>query len=236
MKNALFQGGIAAETLDLLISGASNNEVRKDSGVSTTDPWADDFKDQLPRYDRSSTQTNINAPFREMPWRQNGSVPTFNLAPGSGAFHNGNLQLPQPQAGASLKVPNFQRKPSHGTPSSIPDDAGFDDADSFVDEGAHTNADAPGQYTSNERRTLYFNGFSERTTYKDLLSVIKGGKLLSINLRPERSATVTFLDGAEAFLAWAKRHDIYLHSKRVSAAHLMSIHHTDRFVDRSQVG
>ena len=72
-----------------------------------------------------------------------------------------------------------------------------------------------GAHTSHERRTLYFAGLSDRTTYKDLLSVIKGGKLLSVNMRGERSATVTFLDGAADFLAWAKRNDIYLSSKRV---------------------
>ncbi len=62
---------------------------------------------------------------------------------------------------------------------------------------------------------MYFSGLSERTTYRDLLSVIKGGKILSVNLRPERTATVTFLEGAAEFLAWAKRNDIYLHTKRV---------------------
>ncbi|EMC92764.1 hypothetical protein BAUCODRAFT_77457 [Baudoinia panamericana UAMH 10762] len=73
----------------------------------------------------------------------------------------------------------------------------------------------PNLQAPQERRTLYFSGLSDRTTYKDLLSVVKGGKVLSVNLRSDRSATITFWDGAAEFLAWAKRNDIYLHSKRV---------------------
>lgn len=47
------------------------------------------------------------------------------------------------------------------------------------------------------------------------MSVIKGGKLLSVNMRSERSATVSFLGSAADFLTWTKRNDIYLHTKRV---------------------
>lgn len=112
-------------------------------------------------------------------------------------------------------MPNLHRHISYGISSGVDENA-FDYDDDFDDE---TNNQAiPGANfvpPTNERRTLYFSGFSDRTTYRDLLSVIKGGKLLSINLRSERSATVTFLEGAAEFLAWAKRNDIYLNSKRV---------------------
>lgn len=115
-----------------------------------------------------------------------------------------------------LRVPGASRQVSFGAPpSSVPDDAGFDDHDSFADEGIPFSNDHAGYDPGQERRTLYFSGFSDRTTYKDLLSVIKGGKLLSVNLRSERSATVTFLEGAAEFLLWAKRNDIYLNSKRI---------------------
>lgn len=99
------------------------------------------------------------------------------------------------------------------------DDNDFDMDASDIDETNYGTRTVSG---SNERRTLYFSGFSERTTYRDLLSVIKGGKLLSINMRSERSATVSFLDGAADFLAWAKRNDIYLHTKRVSISSIAS--------------
>jgi hypothetical protein len=67
----------------------------------------------------------------------------------------------------------------------------------------------------NTQRTLYFSNFPAGTTYRDLLSVIKGGKVLSINLRSEKSATVTFFDAAADYLTWTKRNDIYLNAKRV---------------------
>ena len=125
------------------------------------------------------------------------------------------------QTSGNLRVPGISRQVSFGAaPSSVPDEAGIDDVGSDGDEHNVPLTSQPAQ----EKRTLYFTGFSERTTYRDLLGVIKGGKLLSINLRPERCATVTFLDRAAEFLAWAKRNDIYLHSKRVS---VIAIHSTE---------
>lgn len=100
--------------------------------------------------------------------------------------------------------------------SSGGDENGFEYDDEY-DDGNNNHIVPGANFVSNgnEKRTLYFHGFSDRTTYRDLLSVIKGGKLLSVNLRAERSATVTFLEGASDFLTWAKRNDIYLNSKRV---------------------
>ncbi|KAF2765246.1 hypothetical protein EJ03DRAFT_280487 [Teratosphaeria nubilosa] len=150
-----------------------------------------------------------------MPWRQNGVG--FNLAPGSGPLRNGQHDARQASAGAQLKVLDFSRQVSFGAAqSTVPDEGAFGDAESFDGEGVHGNSTHPVQ-PAHEQRTLYLSGFSERTTLRDLISVVKGGKLLSVNLRPERSATVTFLDknAASSFLAWTKRHDIYLHSKRI---------------------
>ncbi|KAK1083084.1 hypothetical protein LTR33_003492 [Friedmanniomyces endolithicus] len=209
LKAALFQGGITAETLGLLISGADSTEHRKDSG-SLGNAWADDFNNPVPYHGQPSSQLQRSTFDRGIPWRQ---AATFNLAPGSGPFQNGNghsMQTP-----ASLRVPALSRQVSYGAQSSIPDEAAFDDTVSFAEEGTNHQTNITGPQATQERRTLYFAGLSDRTTYQDLLSVIKGGKLLSINLRSERSATVTFLDGASEFLAWAKRNDIYLHSKRV---------------------
>lgn len=66
------------------------------------------------------------------------------------------------------------------------------------------------------KRTLFITNLPERTTHKDLVSVVRGGRLLDIFLRHDRSATVAFVEGAAEFLAYAKRNDIYLHTKRVS--------------------
>ncbi|KAK3703801.1 hypothetical protein LTR37_014247 [Vermiconidia calcicola] len=212
LKNALFQGGITEETLELLMSGANSNGQRKDSGISSkaTNGWNTDVTSAMASGPRSSLQPSLPLTHRDMPWRTGAPPATFNLAPGSAPYSNASMQPQQ----SHLRVPHLQRQVSYGM-SSLPDDVAFDDDESVAEESHYANPDLSGATSNAERRTLYFSGFSDRTTYRDLLSVIKGGKLLSVNLRPERSATVAFLDGAAEFLAWAKRNDIYLNSKRI---------------------
>ncbi|KAI6864758.1 hypothetical protein KC338_g5330 [Hortaea werneckii] len=211
LKSALFQGGITAETLDILISGAGSGGARKDSGASGLKTGPDTFDSQSSAYYSNLNYQSQNGLYQDVRWRRNGSS--------SSAFRDSNSQ--QTQAGATLQVPSLSRHASYGAPpSSIPDDSAFDDDhddddDDLIEESRRSLLQPPGLHPSSERRTLYFSGFSDRTTYKDFVSIIKGGQLLSVNLRPERSGTVTFLDGAEAFLAWVRRHDIYLHSKRI---------------------
>lgn len=142
-----------------------------------------------------------------MPWRT-GAPATFDLASGNGATQTGGLQ----GQSSHLRVPELHRHASYGMQSSIYDDNEFDVEGSDVEATNYGSRTASG---NKEMRTLYFSGLSDRTTYRDLLSVIKGGKLLSINMPSERTATVSFLEGAKEFLAWAKRNDIYLHAKRV---------------------
>lgn len=101
----------------------------------------------------------------------------------------------------------------------MPEDVAFGDEEN-LDEANALATEFGSTVNTNERRTIYLSGFNERTTCRDLLAVIKGGKLLSINMCSERSATVTFFEGAAEFYAWAKRNDIYLNSKRVCFFHL----------------
>ncbi|PVI06202.1 hypothetical protein DM02DRAFT_38092 [Periconia macrospinosa] len=66
-----------------------------------------------------------------------------------------------------------------------------------------------------DQRTILISNLADRTTHKDITSIIRGGRLLDIFLRHDRTATVSFVEGAAEFLAYAKRNDIYLHSKRL---------------------
>ena len=66
-----------------------------------------------------------------------------------------------------------------------------------------------------DQRTVLITNLAERTTHKDIAGVISGGRLLDIFLRSDRSATVSFVEGAAEFLAYVKRNDIYLHAKCV---------------------
>lgn len=192
-------GGVTEETLDVLISNATGVDHRKDSGISINS-WSQDINDSKYKNDHTSNpHLSLVGP--------NGKPSASNADSGIAHYQNGQSQT-------HLRVPTLQRQVSYGM-SSGADENGFD-YDEDYDEGTHNHVVPGANYlsTTNEKRTLYFHGLSDRTTYRDLLSVIKGGKLLSINLRPERTATVTFLEGASDFLAWVKRNDLYLNSKR----------------------
>ncbi len=212
MKGALFQGGITAETLDLLISGEQGNDCRNDSDLDSMNPRAQDYPPQ-PSVGlksvglQSSIQNSAPTSFHRVP-RASG-LPSNGYYGGSvnASFFTNHAHQPQ----SHLRIPSLQRQTSYGI-SSVQDNAAFDDEDEFND-GA--TVDLNSLSSTNERRTIFFNGLSDRTTYRDLLSVIKGGKLLSINMRSERSALVTFYEGAADFLAWTKKNDIYLNAKRV---------------------
>lgn len=69
-----------------------------------------------------------------------------------------------------------------------------------------------------DQRTVFVANLSDRTTHKDLAGIVRGGRLLDIFLRNDRTATVSFVEGAADFLAYAKRTDVYLHTKRVSTS------------------
>lgn len=47
-----------------------------------------------------------------------------------------------------------------------------------------------------DQRTILITNLSDRTTHKDLIGIIRGGRLLNIFLRNDRSATVSFVEGA----------------------------------------
>lgn len=205
LKNALFQGGLTAETLDLLISGANSKPQ-----TTRVDSWADDFNDDPPTFSLPKNIANGSNKHGEMSWKPRANAPNTNTMPGAANFSSTNRN----GTPANLRVPSSHRHFSNGVvPSSVPEDAGFDEGISSLGD---TEPGLGGQQTDSTMRTLYFCGLHPRTTYSDLLSVVKGGKVLSINLRSERSATVTFYSGAADYLAWVKRNDIYLHSKRVS--------------------
>ena len=64
--------------------------------------------------------------------------------------------------------------------------------------------------------TLLLSSLPAGVTLKDITSVIRGGRLIHLWLRSaERSAAVSFAEGAPDFLAYSKRNDIYIGTKRV---------------------
>ncbi|KAL8733654.1 MAG: hypothetical protein Q9181_003512 [Wetmoreana brouardii] len=70
-----------------------------------------------------------------------------------------------------------------------------------------------------DRRTIILNNLPDRTTHKDIISILRGGSLLDVYLRPqEKAASVSFVEStaAEEFLAYVKRNDVYIHNRRVT--------------------
>ena len=47
-----------------------------------------------------------------------------------------------------------------------------------------------------DQRTILVTNLSDRTTHKDLAGIVRGGRLLDIFLRNDRSATISFVEGA----------------------------------------
>lgn len=206
LKTSLYQGGLTPETLALLIAGATVPEQQQ----KPVDSWADDYDDRPIPYCQPKPYSNTAANVDGTTWRSNTNSGGFNLAPGSCTFKTVEHQPSQP----SLQVPKSSRNVSYGIdPSSVPDDTAFE-ADSVMEDGG-TELGAAAHKNGTVLRTLYFCNLSPKTTYKDLASVIKGGKVLSITIRSERSATVTFLDAAADYLSWTKRNDVYIHARRV---------------------
>ena len=100
--------------------------------------------------------------------------------------------------------------------TSIPDDAGYDvEGENDVNGYAAPSAHPGNLHNGQPNRTLFFLGLSERTTFADFVTTIKGGKVANMVMRGD-CALVTFLSGTPEFLAWSKRNDIYLQGKRVS--------------------
>ncbi|KAF2687407.1 hypothetical protein K458DRAFT_415662 [Lentithecium fluviatile CBS 122367] len=182
LKNALFRGGLTAETLDTLLSGesgaASNDE--QTSQTTQTNTWEDKFarpqsvpvKMSAPRYGDASPNSD-------------------NTAVGEG------LQPRPPHSYA--RVCSFVQ-PDSSVESPKEDDAYHDSSQ---------------KVPVHDQRTILIANLSERTTHKDLVGIIRGGRLLDIFLRNDRTATISFVEGAAEFLAYAKRKDIYLHTKRL---------------------
>ncbi|KAF2268030.1 hypothetical protein CC78DRAFT_34174 [Lojkania enalia] len=183
LRNALFRGGLTAETLETLLAG--------ESGATHEEP---------PQYNDNSAYT-WETFVRPNPVPVTMTAPRSNDASpdsDSTAVHDGLQPPPQPHS--------YNRVYSFGHPDSSIDTP---EKDEDLQTSSHQRVPL------HDQRTLLFTNLSDRTTHKDLVEIIRGGRLLDIFLRNDRSATVSFVEGAPDFLAYAKRNDVYLHTKRL---------------------
>lgn len=206
---ALFQGGLTAETLDVLISGAQGKDERDDPTIDSSNASSPAFKKPTRIHEVDSVQDS----FFTSPG-MSGRFPATAVGLRSGYSGLDDVHPAPRTPHNNLALPSGQRQVSYGL-FSAPEDQIFDDDDDDFNEGCRFTVDASEPATSAELRTVYLNGLSERTTYADLVSVLRGGKILSLVMRPERAALVSFVHGAADFIAWAKRNDVYVQAKRV---------------------
>lgn len=198
-------GGADIDTLDILVN-APNPGARKDSA----------FADEKGRVDRPESQPKqyvkpaVVAPVSHK--QRLSKVTSTPTSSNDRTTSNGHGQFRQPTAWRPTTYDN-----------SIPNAAmDHDDEDDIFDDNMPAAGNLDHQSSAQSQGTLFFSGLSERTTYKDIMSIIKGGKVISSVLR-NNGALVTLATGAAEFLAWSKRNDIYLQGKRVSTIYLKLI-------------
>ena len=107
-----------------------------------------------------------------------------------------------------------QRRPLHRAYSNNETESYAEDY-SEEEEGHKPERQYRERVPVHDQRTILISNLADRTTHKDLADIIRGGRVLDIFLRVDRSSTVSFVEGAANFLAHVKRNDVYLHAKRV---------------------
>ena len=107
----------------------------------------------------------------------------------------------------------FNRKASFGFSALSSDSPGQEDPDA----PAHQSYNSKAPFPRDDQRTVFLSNLPEGTTHKDIVNVVRGGRLLDVYLRYDKSATVSFVEGAQDFMNHVKRNDLYIQSKRVCA-------------------
>ena len=212
LRKALFRGGLHPQTLQTLIETDDGIEDdMEEPPITQTTAWGNLF----------SHPTSVAVTITKPPTEQLHPVP-FEPNAGITGF------LSQPRV-------NYNRSASFATTdpyNPTADDEDDDDDDTgkksrkswptLLRHTANKFSESHGgsqAFPRHEKRTLYFAGLPVGTTHKDLVKVLRGGRILDIYFRKDRSAAVSFVEGAQEFLKYAKRHDIYIHQKRVSRNH-----------------
>ena len=199
LRNALIMGGADIDTLDILVN-STNADSRKDSVLSDEQGKMGRPKSPVKQYVRSTAKAPVS------------HVQDSNKLTSTPSSSNDRITFNdhgQPRQAAAWRPVNYD--------NSMPNEAMDNDyEDDVLDENMPVVGDSRSPSSTQSQGTLFFSGLSDRTTYKDLMSVVKGGKIISSVLR-NNGALVTYATGAAEFLAWSKRNDIYLQGKRVSS-------------------
>lgn len=202
MRNALIGGGVASESLDILIHGESPQPPRKDSAFAHGPGWI-----ETPKGGPSTAQH----PPHELYNHAHLPVSVSAGASKDSRAFSGQESLRVPKQEMTWQQKNNFWRPL--SPFSIDEPCDYT-AGTENDQAQETSFPRHGQ------RTLLITGLSDRITCKDLTDVIRGGRIVYITIRPDRTATVFMLEGATEFIAHVKRHDLYVKDKRVRVCHV----------------
>lgn len=212
LRDALYRGGIAEETLEVSVDFDDEGKLVDDiykvliQGDATLLPQTQRWADHEDDYNGGVT---VNRTERRA---ANLSVPS-----GNGTNQHPHFQWPSKSTYGNGNMRDVSALSDH-RPSFGEDDTSFHSDPDREDQCLPEPRNDKQQYARAEQRTIVLKNLSERITHKDIVDIIRGGALLDIYLRAnERTASVSFVEGAAAqnFMNYARRNDIYIHGKRV---------------------
>jgi hypothetical protein len=197
LKAALIRGGLSLEHLEVLLahetdSHNSQNHAAESVNVVPASGWSVSFSEN------PSSVPNHGFP-KSGPHFEDRSDTEYK----GGSQNKTNFTNPRRDSFAPTM-------PSLGT-SNDRDDRTM--SENGAEHGSRLNL-----FPQRGQRTLVLTGFSDRTSFKEMVTSIRGGILLELYFRKDRSVIISFADpvAATAYLAHVKRHDLYISTKRVS--------------------
>ncbi|ESZ93017.1 hypothetical protein SBOR_6588 [Sclerotinia borealis F-4128] len=206
LRRNLYKGGIAEETLNILIKDDTNPDENGTSTIPATHEDPDNSTAFMTQIPPSSTQdTNGHQAY------------TY------GTPRNGTLIPRRPQDYKSFQNHTFRYQdfPNHSHTNGFDDQFNSPDGmDTFDFESGNNSQTRPQRPTHEKfaQRTVLLFNLPDGTTHADICDAVRGGMLLDIYLRThDRAASVSFLEQAHAneFFRHVKRNDLYIRSKRV---------------------
>lgn len=199
LREALRAGGLPDESLDILIAPASHNTMHPPPGL-----WHDDKASSYIGTSKWMKMSNEPQPFPS------------TAPPSTG-----------PRATSRTTFYGDLRRDSAVAPQVLlsQDEAFEDDMISICTETPedydHGWCEQQQQPRKGPRQdhTLLLSPLPDGTSHKEITNIVRGGRLLQIWIRTkERSACVTFAEGAAAFLAYSKRNPPTIRGKIIDVS------------------
>ncbi|KAM0309483.1 hypothetical protein ACHAO8_008987 [Botrytis cinerea] len=203
LRRNLFKGGIAEETLNILIKDSDPNEADQSvaSNISATHEDHDESTAFMTQDPPPSTQ-----------------VANGHQAYSNGTPRTGPIPASRPQEYRSSQTHNFQYQetPGQNLHTGSHDDSN-DTSDSETRKISQSRSQRP-CYEKFAKRTVQLYNLPIETTHADVCDAVRGGMLLDMYLRThDRAAIVSFAEQVQAneFFRHVKCNDLYIRSKRV---------------------